>query len=89
MVSDQIIITVITVILGPIIVLYISNRIKNMKPKAERIDTAFDMYEAILKSQKAELDRKDEIIARKDQIIEQRDHEIAELREQLSGRGAA
>ena len=43
--------SVITAILGPTIVLYIANRIKNGKPKADRIDTAFEMYEKIIKRQ--------------------------------------
>lgn len=47
--SDAIITTVITAVVGPIVVLYIANRIKNSKPKSEQIYTAFNMYEALAK----------------------------------------
>lgn len=57
MISDALLTTVITAVAGPIIVLYIANRIKNMRPKVERVDTAFDMYEAIMKRQDQEIQR--------------------------------
>lgn len=63
MLSDAVLTTIITAVAGPIIVLYIANRIRNMKPKSERIDTAFEMYDAYIKRQDAEMERKDKIIA--------------------------
>jgi uncharacterized membrane-anchored protein YhcB (DUF1043 family) len=54
-ISDGVLTTIITVV-GSVIVAYITYRIKNAKPrKEERIDTAFDMYEAILKRQDQEI----------------------------------
>lgn len=49
MFSESFWISVISAIVGPTIVLYIANRIKNGKPKADRIDTAFEVYEKIIK----------------------------------------
>lgn len=58
--SEAVLITVITVILGPSAVAYITWRIKNAKSKPDRIDTVFDMYEAIIKRKDDEIKRLDE-----------------------------
>lgn len=55
MVNESIIITVLTAIIGPILVLYVAKRLKDGKPKSrEYIDTAFKMYEEIIKQKDAE-----------------------------------
>lgn len=61
--NDALLTTVITAVIGPIVVLYIANRVKNSKPKSEQIYTAFNMYESLAKRQDQELQRKDKIIA--------------------------
>lgn len=48
MISEAVIITLITTA-GAILVAYITYRVKNSKPKTDRVDTAFDMYEKLLK----------------------------------------
>lgn len=67
MLSDAVIITIITSIVGPVVVLYIAKRIKEYKPKkqsSDRIDTAFDKYEAIIKRQDDEIKRLSDEITR-------------------------
>lgn len=62
MISDGVITSIIGLI-GGVLAAYITVRVRSKKPKSEYIDTAFEAYEAIMKRQDAELQRKDVIIA--------------------------
>lgn len=73
--SDNVIVSIISLI-GGIVVTYIPLRYSSqtVKPKNKnRIDTAFDMYESMLKQLNNE-------IKRKDAIIEALDKEISRLK---------
>lgn len=68
--SDSVLISAISGVSG-VIIAYITYRYRNQstKPKSkDRIDTAFDMYEGLLRQLNADIKRKDAIIA--DQVIE-------------------
>lgn len=54
MISESLAISIVSAVVGPILVLYIANRIKNSKPKGDRVDKAFEMYEGIIKIKDAE-----------------------------------
>jgi len=51
--SDAVITTFLTVV-GAVTTAYITYRIKNAKPKVERVDTALDVYESVVKRQDEE-----------------------------------
>lgn len=87
MISESLVITIITAILGPSIVLYIANRIKNRKPKPERIDTAFDMYETIAKRQDFEITRLNTDMTILRDMLRLKDDEIARLKDELNKKG--
>ena len=62
--ADSVLISIISAVSG-IVVTFITVRYKNQtaKPKAKnRIDTAYDMLEGIIKNLNAEIERKDKII---------------------------
>jgi len=61
-ISDALLITIITAA-ASILAAYITVRVRRKKPRSEYIDTAFEAYEAIMKRQDEEIQRKDVIIA--------------------------
>lgn len=67
MISEAVINTLIIAI-GSIVTGYIALRLKNAKPKTDRVDTAFDMY--------------DKMLARKDEEISRLNDENDELRKE-------
>jgi hypothetical protein len=69
--SESFWISVISAIVGPSVVLWIANRIRNGKPKVDRIDTAFEVYEKIMKRQDAEITQKDTLIDKLKQRLDQ------------------
>jgi hypothetical protein len=71
-ISNEVLTTLITAT-GAVLVAYITYRVKNSKPKTDRIDTAFDMYEKIIK--------------RQDYENQELRNENAMLRQQLKERG--
>lgn len=62
--SDNVLISLITGVCGVVMAfITVSYKRQRAKPKAkDRIDLAFDMYEATIKRQDAEIERKDEQI---------------------------
>lgn len=62
--TDSVLISIISGLTG-VLVAYITTRYKRQKARPEakdRIDTAFEWYERLIKQQQAELDRKEDAI---------------------------
>lgn len=54
----SVVIAIITYVAGPLLVWYIANILQKRKhPNKDRIDTAFDQYEKLLKLKQDEIDR--------------------------------
>jgi uncharacterized protein YoxC len=81
-ISDGVLSTIISAI-GAIMVVYITYRLKNMRPKSERIDTAFDILESTVRN----LDKDNQRLREENTLLrgqlEAKQHDIDLLRGRL------